>query len=106
MKIVGLRELKNRLNAYIREVRNGEIVIITDRGKAVARLQAVPSVSPDDPFYEMVLRGEVTPGRQLSPEEKKKLYSRGGPPVLRGITSAEILDELREETVLPVKGNL
>jgi len=38
MKKVGLRELKNRLSAYIREVRSGKTVLVTDRGAVVAEL--------------------------------------------------------------------
>jgi antitoxin (DNA-binding transcriptional repressor) of toxin-antitoxin stability system len=38
MKAVGLRELKNRLSEYVREVRNGESVLVTDRGEVVAEL--------------------------------------------------------------------
>jgi len=32
------RELKNRLSAYIREVRSGKTVFVTDRGEVVAEL--------------------------------------------------------------------
>jgi prevent-host-death family protein len=38
MKSVGLRELKNRLSEYVREVRSGESVLVTDRGEVVAEL--------------------------------------------------------------------
>jgi prevent-host-death family protein len=38
MKTVGLRELKNRLAEYVREVRGGEGVLVTDRGQVVAEL--------------------------------------------------------------------
>ncbi len=38
MKTVGLRELKNRLSEYVREVRSGEGVLVTDRGEVVAEL--------------------------------------------------------------------
>jgi prevent-host-death family protein len=38
MKTVGLRELKNRLAEYVREVRSGEGVLVTDRGEVVAEL--------------------------------------------------------------------
>ena len=38
MKTVGLRELKNRLAEYVREVRRGEGVLVTDRGAVVAEL--------------------------------------------------------------------
>jgi prevent-host-death family protein len=38
VKTVGLRELKNRLAEYVREVRSGEGVLVTDRGEVVAEL--------------------------------------------------------------------
>ncbi len=38
MKTVGVRELKNRLSEYIRQVRSGESVMVTDRGQVVAEL--------------------------------------------------------------------
>ena len=38
MKTVGVRELKNRLSEYIRHVRSGEAVLVTDRGQIVAEL--------------------------------------------------------------------
>lgn len=39
MKAVGLRELKNRLSEFIRDVRRGETVLVTDRGDVVAELR-------------------------------------------------------------------
>ena len=38
MKIVGLRELKARLSEYVNRCREGEHIIITDRGTEVAEL--------------------------------------------------------------------
>src|SRR5262245_56934070 len=38
MKQVGLRELKNRLSEYVRLVRAGEHILVTDRGRVVAEL--------------------------------------------------------------------
>lgn len=38
MKTVGVRELKNRLSEYIRQVRSGEAVLVTDRGEVVAEI--------------------------------------------------------------------
>ncbi len=38
---VGTKELKNRLSYYLRRVRNGEVVRVTDRGTAVAELRPV-----------------------------------------------------------------
>ena len=36
MKAVAVRELKDRLSAYLREVAAGEVVLVTDRGRVVA----------------------------------------------------------------------
>lgn len=36
--IVGVRELKARLSEYLRQVKRGRTVIITERGKPVGRL--------------------------------------------------------------------
>lgn len=38
MKSASISEAKNRLSAYIDRVRRGETVVITDRGRPVARL--------------------------------------------------------------------
>jgi len=38
MRAVGIRELKNRLSEYLRLVRAGERVLVTDRGEVVAEL--------------------------------------------------------------------
>jgi antitoxin (DNA-binding transcriptional repressor) of toxin-antitoxin stability system len=38
MKSVGVRELKNRLSEYLRQVRSGQGVLVTDRGEVVAEL--------------------------------------------------------------------
>ena len=38
MQTVGVRELKNRLTHYLGEVKNGENVVVTDRGTPVAIL--------------------------------------------------------------------
>ena len=39
MKAVAVKELKNRLSSYLREVRSGEVVLVTDRGQVIAELR-------------------------------------------------------------------
>jgi prevent-host-death family protein len=43
MQKVGSREFKNRMGRYLREVRRGRSLVITDRGKPVAKV-----VPPDE----------------------------------------------------------
>ena len=38
-KAVGIRELKTRLGSYLREVRRGRTIVVTDRGEPVAELR-------------------------------------------------------------------
>jgi len=39
MKAVTVKELKNCLSSYLQEVKNGEVVLVTDRGRVVAELR-------------------------------------------------------------------
>ena len=41
MKKVGSREFKNRQSYYLRRVRKGETLLVTDRGKPVAKVEPV-----------------------------------------------------------------
>lgn len=54
---VGIRELKNSLSKYIDRVRAGEEVIVTDRGRPVARLSAMDAA--DDRLADLVAAGVV-----------------------------------------------
>ena len=40
-KVVGARELKTRLGSYLREVRGGRTIVVTDRGEPVAELRPI-----------------------------------------------------------------
>jgi antitoxin (DNA-binding transcriptional repressor) of toxin-antitoxin stability system len=65
MRTVGIRELKNSLSEYLRRVRRGESVLITDRGELVAELSP-PGQASSDPvqagIHALVRRGIATPG--------------------------------------------
>ena len=43
MSGVGIKELKNRLTQYLRRVKQGEEVIVTERGKPIALIQPIQS---------------------------------------------------------------
>ena len=40
-KAVGVRELKTRLGRYLRAVRQGQTIVVTDRGEPVAELRPI-----------------------------------------------------------------
>lgn len=95
MKTVGIRDLKNRLSEYLREVHRGEIVLVTDRGEVVAEL-SLPRHDATEPGVPAALlalakRGLVTLG---SPRDSS-LY-KAMPRSCRGRRSAaQLLDDER-----------
>ena len=51
LKSVGIKELKNNLSAYLREVRRGTRVLVSDRGRVVAELhEPLPGYAADTPM--------------------------------------------------------
>jgi prevent-host-death family protein len=44
---VGARELKTRLGTYLRQVRRGATLIVTERGEPVAELRPIPTGEGD-----------------------------------------------------------
>lgn len=97
MEKVGIRELKNRLSAYVRRVEAGDVIVVTDRGRVVAEL-VPPGHRPSDPdlppgLLELARRGELRmPTRPHEPE----LYLRPLPRVdLHGVTAQDLIDDER-----------
>jgi antitoxin (DNA-binding transcriptional repressor) of toxin-antitoxin stability system len=103
MKTAGVKELKNRLSAYLREVKQGETVLVTDNGEVIAELRppgrgAESELPPD----EAGLRRLIAEGRVLPP-----LVTGGEAPSLpslqmkkESLTADEfqaLLDEARED---------
>jgi prevent-host-death family protein len=41
--VIGVRELKTRLGTYLRRVRAGRTILVTDRGEPVAELRPLPA---------------------------------------------------------------
>lgn len=54
---VGIRDLKNNLSRYLDRVREGDEVIVTDRGRPIARLAALDQAT--DRLAELVATGAV-----------------------------------------------
>lgn len=64
---VGIRELKTQLSKYLRQVKAGRTIVITDHGRAVGRL--VPAVqSVEEKMWAMVDAGLAEwNGKKLKP---------------------------------------
>ncbi len=46
MSTVGVKELKNRLTHYLRRAKEGEEVVVTERGRPIALIQPIGSAQP------------------------------------------------------------
>ena len=89
--VVGARELKTRLGAYLRRVREGRTLLVTDRGEPVAELRPVP-VDTSVPATLLKLSGRRAVTLPLSRE-----MSPFRPIRSRGRTLAEAIREGRED---------
>lgn len=71
MKAIGIRELKNRLSEYVRLVRAGEHVLVTDHGEVVAELRPPGKTVFEDTLYpvlmELVQQGRARLGAPNDP---------------------------------------
>lgn len=96
MRAVGIRELKNHLSEYVRRVRAGERLLVTDRGKVVAELrQPLDPAIEADPYPELarrIRRGTVSAAAPNDPARYPRLE-----PVLPAGRARELLDEARGE---------
>jgi len=95
MKQVGIRELKDHLSEYIRHVREGEVVMVTDRGEVVAELRS-PSIGGE---LEQKYPGLVEMARKGLVRLPRKPNGPGAYPLLPSVTppgtAAKLLDEIR-----------
>ena len=83
MQRVGSREFKNRMGQYLKEVRRGQSLVITDRGKPVAKVIPPDESKPQQPglmarLEELEGQGLLHVGRQpLQPF--RAIKTRGKP---------------------------
>lgn len=85
---VGIRELRNNLRAYLGRVKDGEKVVVTERGKPIARIS---SASEQRLLEEMAAAGLITRPKR----SKTRIDSQRLTPV-RGSVSDLVIDQRRE----------
>jgi prevent-host-death family protein len=71
---VGVRELRNHLSRYLHRVRDGDEVVVTDRGRAIARV--VP-VGGERVLDRLIAEGVVAPARQRKRPAARPIKTKG-----------------------------
>ena len=92
MEKVSVSQLKDQLSAYLKKVRAGQTVVVTDRNKPVARLEPIgPTAWDSERIAELVRQGLVSMPKAppLTIEEIRRMR-----PVVPG---ARLLEALLEE---------
>jgi prevent-host-death family protein len=84
---VGLRELSQKTARVLALVKQGETIDVTDRGVTVARI--VPAA--DDRYEQLVAAGIIRPASRPFSVDNLPAAT----PASTGLTSDEVLDELR-----------
>jgi len=95
-KTAGIKDLKNNLSSYLRDVRNGARVFVTDRNNIVAELHEPYTRSLSDGAMHPLLV-EWTEAGLVSLPSIEKVPLPISPVRLRAGTSLALLDKDREE---------
>ncbi|MCF8109990.1 MAG: type II toxin-antitoxin system Phd/YefM family antitoxin [Desulfobacteraceae bacterium] len=60
MEKVGIRQLKESMGRYMKKIRAGEKIILTDRKKEVAVLVPYGEKASEESLYSLVMRGAAS----------------------------------------------
>ena len=95
IKTVGIRRLKNSLSAYIREVKRGVVILVTDHGNVVAEIRT-PLEEYSQVKAQKLKQEWIDTNKLHLPIEEQKLITRSSITLPAG-TASRILDLERGE---------
>lgn len=88
MSTVGVKELKNHLTQYLHRIKNGEEVIVTERGTPIALIQPIKgadkAVSLEAKLARLAAQGVVALPTQ-KPLRRVRLVKVSGKPISKAI---------------------
>jgi antitoxin (DNA-binding transcriptional repressor) of toxin-antitoxin stability system len=96
LKTVGVKELKNNLSAYLREVRRGTRILVSDRNTVVAELHEPRPGYQTDEVVDPLLAEWVDDGIVALPNRRKQKLDTSPLKSERG-TGQRLLDQDRSE---------
>jgi antitoxin (DNA-binding transcriptional repressor) of toxin-antitoxin stability system len=98
MRVVGIKQLKARLSAYLREVRRGEVFLVTDRDEVIAELRPARTTLPHAEGAAAALEELAASGDVAAPRRAKAdwTWQPRGAGLSADVVGA-LLDELRAD---------
>jgi prevent-host-death family protein len=94
MKSVQIGDLKNHLSAHLREVRNGEEIIVRDRNMPVAKIVPYVPESIEEQEQILIARGVLRPPKN-PPQDWEKFWEE-----FWAMPGADLDDETAKRAVL------
>ena len=95
IKTVGIKNLKDHLSVYLREVQSGAIVLVTDRGNVIAEIHK-PTIESKAQKHGSIHEEWVRENRLIPPKVKKKKCPVS-PVKLREGVAMDLLNQERGE---------
>ncbi len=93
MATIGVRELRRDASRWLARVRAGESVVVTDRGRPIAKMVPMPELQD---YETLVAEGRIAPGRGRPLSEVLRDLDADFPPD-DGMSVSEALAALRAD---------
>jgi prevent-host-death family protein len=97
MRTTGVAELKATLSEHLARVKRGEEVLITERGRPIAKIVPFESTSLEEGVQELIRRGLARPPKELVTPEKLEEMLAKRPRDPDGSIRKALLEALRKD---------
>jgi prevent-host-death family protein len=87
METIGIRELKENLSRYMKKVKTGEKVVVTDHKKEIAIILPISKKAKEEKIYQMVQQGIASWSGGKPRGMSKRFVSKG-----KSVSSAVVED--------------
>jgi prevent-host-death family protein len=95
MKKVNIGDLKAKLSAHLKSVRNGEEVLVCDRNKPIARIIPYRADDYSEEMQDLIARGIIIPPKKPRPPGHQFPIPKGR--MISDEVMAKIWEEERED---------
>jgi len=94
-KTIGIREMKTRLSCYLKDVKRGEELLISERGKPIARIVPVGAPAEEGKLHSALVKLALSGAIILPPSYKPPRPPKVGKKVKGSPFSQAILEDRR-----------